>query len=219
MILGNNIFISLDAQSAPFAATKSNEIQTECELIEISSPNVGKWRKFLAGRNEWSFTVSWLYGNINKIKLLESMIGQEVFIAIYGRDGGNIVKLLEGSAICKHAKTTLSEASLAIGSFSFQGNGELKPIVMVESISLSAQQINLSVGGSSTNPVSATVTPNDATNKNLTWASSDSSVAVVTQNGDNYTINAVGSGTCQLKATSTDGSNVSASCEVVVGLE
>ena len=127
MEIGNNIFISLDGNSAPFAGTKSNEIQTECETIEISSPNTGEWKQYITSRKEWNFTISWLVGNVGSIQnLLDS--GQTYVITIYGRDDGVLIPLLQGSAICKSAKVTASLGDLVKGSFSFLGNGPLEAV-------------------------------------------------------------------------------------------
>lgn len=61
--------------------------------------------------------------------------------------------------------------------------------------------------------LTATVMPEDATNKNITWASSNNAVASVDVYG-NVTANSVGEAI--VTATSTDGSNVVAECCVAV---
>ena len=124
MINGINIFISLDSQQAPFAGTKSNEIQTECETIEISSPVIGDWRQYIAGRKEWSFTVGWLVGATSSISQLLNA-GQTYSIIIYGRNGSSVTALLEGSAILKTCKITAAKGTLCQGSFTFIGTSEL----------------------------------------------------------------------------------------------
>ena len=58
-----------------------------------------------------------------------------------------------------------------------------------------------------------TVLPNDATNKNVVWSSSNTAVATVSETG---LVNAVGSGTATITATAADGSGVTATCEVTV---
>ncbi len=58
----------------------------------------------------------------------------------------------------------------------------------------------------------ATVMPLGATNKRLEWTSTNSSVATVADG----VVTAVGIGTADIKAASTDGSNVSAICKVTV---
>lgn len=65
----------------------------------------------------------------------------------------------------------------------------------------------------STFSISANVQPYNATNASLSWTTSDSSVATVDAQG-NVTTN--GTGYCVITATTTDGTNLSASCEVNV---
>jgi hypothetical protein len=55
---GNNILVY--AGSTLIGCTKTNEIQTGCETIEISSQYNGVWRSFISGRKEWSITVAYL---------------------------------------------------------------------------------------------------------------------------------------------------------------
>ncbi|MBR0465104.1 MAG: Ig-like domain-containing protein, partial [Clostridia bacterium] len=54
----------------------------------------------------------------------------------------------------------------------------------------------------STYALAATVTPSDATNKAVTWSSSDTSVATVSSSG---VITAVANGTATITATTADG--------------
>lgn len=55
--------------------------------------------------------------------------------------------------------------------------------------------------------------PDNATIKNMTWSSTNDAVAVVDESG---LVTAVGSGTCQVKATANDGSGKTASCLITV---
>ena len=68
----------------------------------------------------------------------------------------------------------------------------------------------VSVGG--TLDLSVTINPTDASNKTLTWSSSDNTIATVT----NGTVKGVKKGTVTITATSTDGSNKSATKTVAV---
>ena len=83
--------------------------------------------------------------------------------------------------------------------------------VPVDSITLNKTSTSISVGNSE--KLIATVTPNNATDKTLNWASSDTSVATVAPDG---TVTAVKAGKATITVTATDGSNVSANCEVTV---
>lgn len=87
------------------------------------------------------------------------------------------------------------------------GGGDVK----VTSVTVSPSTLSLNVGASAN--LSATVLPSNATNKSLTWSSSDTSVATVSQTGR---VTAVGTGTATIRATATDGSNKYGTCAVTV---
>lgn len=61
--------------------------------------------------------------------------------------------------------------------------------------------------------LTATVSPSDATNKSVTWSSSSPDIAYV---GGSGLVTAVKPGTCSIVATTLDGSNLSATCQVHV---
>lgn len=82
---------------------------------------------------------------------------------------------------------------------------------LAEEISIDESDVTLYTGESA--ELSATVLPEDTSDKTVQWSSSNTAVATVDQNG---IITAIKAGTATIKATSTDGSNVSASCTVTV---
>ena len=84
-------------------------------------------------------------------------------------------------------------------------------IVPVSQITLNKAETSISVGNSET--LTATVTPENATNKALKWASSDEDVATVAPDG---TVTAVKAGAATITATAADGSGKSAVCKVTV---
>lgn len=81
----------------------------------------------------------------------------------------------------------------------------------VTSITLNSSSLSWSVG--KTGSLKASVSPSNATNKNVTWKSSNTSVATVSSAG---AVTAVGAGTATVTCTAADGSGVSASCTVKV---
>ena len=85
------------------------------------------------------------------------------------------------------------------------------PVVLVEGITLNATEQTLTVG--ETFALTASVTPENATNKSLAWTSSDENVATVDANG---LVTAVKEGTATITAKANDGSNASASCTITV---
>ena len=82
---------------------------------------------------------------------------------------------------------------------------------LVSSITLNESSKTLNVGDTLT--LIANVAPDDATNKNVTWSTSDSSVATVDSNGK---VTAKGAGSATITATAIDGSGYNATCSVTV---
>ena len=78
------------------------------------------------------------------------------------------------------------------------------PLIAVTGVSVSKSSVQLEVGSSTT--VTASVSPTNATNKTITWTSSNSAIAKVDQNGK---ITAVSSGKATITATSNNGKKAS----------
>ena len=107
------------------------------------------------------------------------------------------------------------KASITVGgktaSVEYEITGGTPEIVPVSQITLNKTSTSISVGNSE--KLTATVTPENAANKDLKWASSDTSVATVAADG---TVTAVKAGTATITATAADGSGKSATCTVTV---
>lgn len=82
--------------------------------------------------------------------------------------------------------------------------------IAVTSISLSKSALEIKVNNSTT--ITATILPENATNKNVTWTSSNPEVATV----ENGVVTAVAEGNAVITAKATDGSNKVATCNVTV---
>lgn len=82
------------------------------------------------------------------------------------------------------------------------------PVVAVTSVTVSSKTLNLEVG--QTRTLTATVTPGNATDKTVTWTSSNDKVATVVDG----TVAAVGEGTATITATAANGKKDT--CEVTV---
>lgn len=81
--------------------------------------------------------------------------------------------------------------------------------VHVTGVTLNKNSTTIAVGNNET--LTATVSPNNATNKNVTWTSSNTSVATV----DNGTVTGVAAGNVTITVTTVDGSKI-ATCTVTV---
>lgn len=88
--------------------------------------------------------------------------------------------------------------------------GEAGPVVPVTGVKLDKSVLNMNIGEKLT--LNATVFPNNATNKLLTWSSGNKSVATVDQLGQ---VTAKGEGTTTIYVTTVDG-QYTASCKVNV---
>jgi len=89
---------------------------------------------------------------------------------------------------------------------------EMEPeSVLATSVELDSENAEMTEG--ETLQLTATVLPEDATDKTVTWASSDEAVATVDDTG---LVTAVAAGTATITATTNDGSDLSASCTVTV---
>lgn len=84
------------------------------------------------------------------------------------------------------------------------------PVVKVSSVSLSASNLKLAVGGEPST-LTTTVEPNNATNKNVSWSSSDLEVATVADG----VVTPVKAGAATITVTTEDG-EYSATCKVTV---
>ena len=85
------------------------------------------------------------------------------------------------------------------------------PKIYVSDISITPQSKTLKVGDTFT--FSAVVSPENATDKSVTWKSSNTQIATVSDNG---TVSAKSVGTAMITCTAKDGSGKSASCELKV---
>ncbi len=79
-------------------------------------------------------------------------------------------------------------------------------------ITLDVEEITLAAAGE-TVVLTATVEPTDVTDGSVTWTSSDESVAIVSSEG---VVTAVANGTAVITATTNDGTELSATCIVLV---
>ena len=94
------------------------------------------------------------------------------------------------------------------------GGTYVPPVIPVSAISVDNAAETMVLRVNDTDTVTATVSPSNATNKKITWSSSDTNVATVDENGK---VTAVAGGTATITVTSVDKLSVKATKQVVVG--
>ena len=124
------IFLTYNNTTVGITACKSSELTGQSELIEKASSSQQQWREYIAGRNEWGFTASYIVMRAapsvtNQIggtlaDLLK--IGTKFGVTI--RDVANTYSL-SGSAFLQQVKQTYTVGNLIAGSFQFKGTGAL----------------------------------------------------------------------------------------------
>lgn len=84
-----------------------------------------------------------------------------------------------------------------------QGSATLTVIVPVTGVSYKYKDVRVGTGSRSS--ITATVSPSDATDKSMTWVSSDESIATVTGATNRFTVRGRRWGRCKITGTTTDG--------------
>lgn len=128
--------------------------------------------------------------------------------------GTSIFDDSEDESILSHCRLHVPAGTLAAYQASSWRNYfitivEMDPI-LAASIELGQASAEMTEG--ETLQLTATVLPEDATDKSVTWSTSDENVATV----DDGLVTAVAPGTATITATTADGSNLSASCTVTI---
>lgn len=120
---GRDITVTLTLNGTAIANTRirSNDIQTQADTIEKASSSQQQWKEFIAGRKEWSLTVSYLV-------MVSSQVSQLLYA---GQTFGITMKqgstsLLTGTAIMTSVRQTATIGNLCQGSFSLKGTGALQ---------------------------------------------------------------------------------------------
>ena len=112
-----------------------------------------------------------------------------------------------GNGTCKITATTTDGTNLS-ASFNITVN------IKATKITLDKTKIELTTG-KETEKITSSIEPSIA-NKAVKYTSSNTSIATVSSDG---VVTAVGSGTCKITAATTDGSKVTASCDVTVNIK
>ena len=158
-------------------------------------------------------------GGVGNNSSTEIQFGAGPGIVFDGKNGtvyGNVeldknLTINEGESLTipENASLTTND-KLIVNGGTVNGNPTGNVTYLVTGVTLDKNQLTLLPGESA--DLQATVTPESATTKDVTWSSSDDTVAAV----DKGTVKALKAGTATITATAADGSGKSASCTVTV---
>ena len=156
---------------------------------------------------------------LNKTALAMKIGGEEVLMATLSPDNAtdDVTWHSDAPDICEvstDGRVTAKAAGHAINTATAGGvstSCNVTVAVPVTSLSLDKDTLRLAVGASDT--LTASVLPEDATDKAIIWTSSDPAVATVDENG---VVKAIAKGTATITATAADDRDVEAACTVTV---
>jgi uncharacterized protein YjdB len=109
--------------------------------------------------------------------------------------------------------TAVGSGLLTFDAIDIDSDGYLVDASTVAVSEISLNKTSLSLNVDKTDDLIATVKPNNASNKNVEWSSSDSGIATVDPSGK---VTAIKAGNATITAKTTDGSNLTATCAVTV---
>ena len=203
-------------------------ISVYTNLTDVSNPESGT----LAAQKSGTTTYTGMYTiNLDKEVNVEQGETFSVVVELTGKDGSSPYIACEYSqertgwySCTSSAKENQSFYAGSYGNYwydygsrysanliikAFTDNSSQRDVINVESISLNKDNLTLEEGA--TEQLKATITPSDATYRNVTWTSSNDSVASVDNSGN---VTAKSIGTAVITATTKDGK--SADCTVTV---
>ena len=203
-VSGNTLTIVGGGSATITASQAGNDIYDSATRV-TQNITIGKANQSIT----WNQTLSGTYGNPPITLTATASSGLPITYTSSNTSvatvSGNTLTIVGGGS----ATITASQA----GNNNYAAANATQNITVtqpVTGISLNATATTLTVG--STGQLIATVAPTNATNKNATWSSSNTSVATVSSTG---LVTAVAAGMVMITATTQDG-NKTASCVVTV---
>lgn len=144
-VKGEQMYVFMGSAEAllPVGASTDCTLSLSAEAVEVASRGQGAWRRFRAGKKQWSVDVSGFYfdavGLPTSIKEAEMIGGRyKVAVTVLAQelvDAGvttsvtpNAEHCLVGDAILTSCQFAGSNGSLATYNITLQGSGELAPI-------------------------------------------------------------------------------------------
>ncbi len=124
--LGKDIIIYRDGVA--IAGTRSNEAESQADLVQKSSPNTAEWKEYVVGDKSWMMQTNFLLPAVSNIE--EMLNVGNTYTLLFGATGqtGATKHGLAGTAILRQCRITATLGNLVQGTFVFQGTGELAPV-------------------------------------------------------------------------------------------
>lgn len=195
--------------SNPLTYAKTLSLNDDIISILNIPEDVSQIKKYAF--NNGNFTQIWLPSSVNKIDDAAFKGVSPETIRCYNTTPPQIVN----TAFTDYSATLLVPAESRITYWSHAVWGlfsKLKDLpISVSSISLNPSNVNGKEGEQI--QITVTVLPEDATNKEIVWSSSNENVATVNDSG---LISLIGNGTAVITVSASDESGVSAECAVIV---
>ena len=221
MMSGDEIIVAYQSDSSKFVVKDQKPDPPQVETFP-ASVDVGK--VFLSGmvtnRSQEGMETGFYYYKMTTQEAASQMSASDSLrLALSGK------KILSAGDYKDYFGVDLKDISenskylfvaYATDEYSQTGRGRVKSFqvgsstIHVQSVSLNKSSMELSVGGSAT--LTATVLPENAGNKSVSWSSSDRSVATVSSTG---VVTGVSAGPADITVTTADGGKT-ATCKVTV---
>lgn len=188
-IHGTNLATYLTAATAPILIFS---ITVSPSTVSMTIAQTQQISTTIIPSNAANNTLSWSSSNtgvatVSSSGLITSVAAGSAIITVQATDGSNVYNTVSVSV-------------------------SANPI-LITGITLIPGSATLAPGA--TTQISAAIAPSNATNKTLTWSSSNTSIATVSSSG---LVTAVAAGTANVWARSTDGTNRTGTCTITVAV-
>ena len=190
----DSVDITVTDPAAVIAVTGVTLDQT---VLTLEVGGTGSLTATVAPENAANKQVTWTSSDTAVATVTAGANGTAAIAAVNAGTATITVTTVDGS---KTASATVTVNNLAIA---------------VTSVTLDSHALELGVG--ETGSLTATIAPNDATNRNVNWTSSVPAVATVTGTGATAAITGVSPGTAVITVKSADNDAISATATVTVG--
>ena len=184
-----SIYVTVTKPSAVTPTVSSVSVSPSSLSLDLNGIKTGNLTATVNGNNNPPQTVSWSSSNTSKATVSSS----------------GVVTAKAIGTVTITARSTFDNSKTGSCTVTISDS-----TVHVTSVSLNKTAVTISKGASEN--LVATVLPNNATNKDVTWTSSNTSKATVSENG---VVTAVDSGSATITVTTKDGSKT-ATCNVTI---